>query len=144
MLVVRLREDRQDDAYLAAREGLAIVGKLRQTSLSTLTGIVGITEVLLRLWSASRAPGSLINQAEVSHFARLAVKRLTAFAKVFPMGMPASLLMAGIESRLLGKANHACSQYANAMQSSKGLGMPRELAQAQAALAGNEFYHDVK
>jgi class 3 adenylate cyclase/tetratricopeptide (TPR) repeat protein len=136
--IVRLREGRYEEAYVAAQQGLVLIGKMRQTSFSTLTGTACIAEVLLRLWRDAGVRGSRLAESEVAQNAKVALKRLDAFAKIFPIGVPSSLLLRAEQARLLGRTNRAHALYEAALHASSRLGMPHERARAEAAMSESE------
>lgn len=129
-----LRQGDLGSSMVSARRGLDLTRASRPTSFSTLTGLTGLCQAFIELWSRAlhgqldESPGLIQRDADVAFAA------LRTFARIFPVGKASWLLLRGDRFKLLGSYRHAKRSYSAALAAAERLRMPYEQAEAAFAL----------
>lgn len=110
-------------ALAASEEALRLTADTRPAYYGTFLGYVAPADLHLQLWER----GSSLKDPRR---AGLALARLDAFAKVFPIGRPRSRLLAGRHAWLLGRPGPAMRAFESALAAAEELDMPYEAALA--------------
>jgi tetratricopeptide (TPR) repeat protein len=122
--------------YIEAKKAADTCNKLIEplpTVFSTLLGYIGIAEVYLNLWQLGMDNKELLGQIEVDHIsvlaekARYACKKMQSFARVFPIGLPRTLLYLGLYYWFQGNQKKACRTWQKSIKSAKAMKMPFEV-----------------
>ncbi len=103
--------------------------------LPTIEGYAGVADAYLVLLAHEAADGA--PRRELLARAKAAVRVLGHFARVFPIARPRYLVALGRLASLQGKPGRAAKAWRGAIDCAQALGMPFELALAQAALASS-------
>jgi tetratricopeptide (TPR) repeat protein len=109
-----------------ARAAAASAGEALYTErpgvVFALDGFTGAAEATFGLWAAARSRSSTASKAT----AERAVKKLTGYSKVFPIGRPAALRYAGRLKEQDGDEAGARSEWIKALEAARELKMPFE------------------
>jgi class 3 adenylate cyclase/tetratricopeptide (TPR) repeat protein len=124
--LAHLRAGDRARARAAAETGLARIREEKPTVFSTLPGYAGVAETFLAL--AADDPALL-------PVAREACRRLKGFARVFPIGRPAAMLLGGRLAMLLGARRSARRSWERGLRAATLLAMPHERALLAEALS---------
>ena len=123
-------EGNLDDAARLARDAVELTRTTNTLVYWTFNGMLGAGEVHLRLWEMGHG-----EEGEWREGTAQLLKSLKGFAKVFPVGKPAYLLLDGWHSWIGGKQDKAVKSWAECIAAGEELGMPLEAAQAHMHLA---------
>ncbi|HJR62734.1 MAG TPA: AAA family ATPase [Gemmatimonadaceae bacterium] len=127
-----LGRDDLDAARGAADAALERVAK-SQPWFDFLAEHSGLAEAYVTIWERMRAAG-VAPPADLVAATRAACKRLAAFARIFPVGLPALHLWQGTVRELTGDRPRAHEDWQRALASATRLGMRRYEALAGARL----------
>ncbi|MEQ8788512.1 MAG: AAA family ATPase [Pirellulaceae bacterium] len=133
--LLALASFRQGDVKSAeqyADATMRLIDDASYTTVSTLEGFSGATEVLLALWSRHLHDPTRRRSAE------RACGRLAWYAKVFPIGWPRWYCHEGVRLWLLGRRARAVLSWRRALRHAVRLEMPLETALIHLHLAGSE------
>ncbi|HJU65226.1 MAG TPA: AAA family ATPase [Gemmatimonadaceae bacterium] len=119
-----LRRDDLEAARVSADAALARVAKSQPASFDLLAEYSGLAESYVTIWERMRCAG-ISPRAELVSGARAACKRLAAFARIFPVGLPALHLWQGEMRDLTGDRRRARGMWESAVASAARLGMRR-------------------
>ena len=104
-----------DLAREAAERGAVITAKATPVNFNVMEGYAGIAEVYLNLWERDIA---------FAPAARKAIKRLSHFAHIFPIGEARALLVRGRAAWLSGKQRTARMQWQNGLAAAEQQQVP--------------------
>ena len=110
-------------ALAASEEALRLTADARPAFYGTFLGYLAPADVHLQLWEGG---SSLKDPKGAGH----ALARMSAFAKVFPIGRPRSSLLEGRHAWLLGRHRPAMRAFQSALSAAEELDMPYEAALA--------------
>ncbi len=117
-------------AVQSARAGLQTLLEARPVSFTTLTGTAGVVESLMAL--SAKAGG---RDRALADDARLALKLLRRFARIFPLGEPHYQWLQGREWLAAGRSARALKCWQRAADAAARLQMPYDEALAWQAIA---------
>jgi class 3 adenylate cyclase/tetratricopeptide (TPR) repeat protein len=135
LALVHFHRGEFEPSLAVSRQGLALALQSRPTSFSTLTGLGGIVESLLELWSLARLGRIPHDTRLLERDAKAALDALGRYARIFPIGTPEFLLRRGHHQRILGRKRRALSLWRKALAAAERLRMPYEEAKAALAIA---------
>jgi tetratricopeptide (TPR) repeat protein len=115
--MLHLRRAAHQEAQEAAGRSLALAAKVNPSFYDAITGYTGPAEVYLTLWEAQPAGQELARQA------RLAVRTLGKYSRVFPIGRPRLLLNQGRYDWLSGREKQAFKAWESSLQEARALEM---------------------
>lgn len=115
--MVHLRRGEYKEAQEAAQLSLRLATKVNPSFYVAITGYTGPAEVYLTLWESE--PGN----RDFARQAKLAVKTLGRYSRVFPIGMPRLLLNQGRHDWLTGKQKQAFKAWDASLQHARELEM---------------------
>jgi class 3 adenylate cyclase len=118
--LIQLGRGEGGQALAGAEEGLRLTAGQRPTYFGTFLGYVGPAEAFLGLWETGREPRDGRGRAAE------ALKRMDAFAAVFPVGRPRAALLKGRHQWLLGKKADAFRSWRAGLAKAQELSMPYE------------------
>jgi len=127
MALAHLRRPDYRRSLRAAHKGLKAVLETRPSSFSTLTGTAGVAESLLGLWAAARR-GEITGEAALRRAARTAIRVLSSFARIFPIGSPQALLQRGVYCYMTGRRRRAHVLWQRALEAAARYRMLHEEA----------------
>ena len=116
------RLDDQDRARAAAASASQALYAERPGVVFALDGFTGIADVYLGQWATGRAREA----ASAKSLSELAVKKLGAFSKVFPIGQPASHRYSGGVKEQAGDSEAARKDWLQGIETAVQLQMPYE------------------
>jgi class 3 adenylate cyclase/tetratricopeptide (TPR) repeat protein len=128
-----VRRGELEAARAAADAALERVAK-SQPWFDLLAEHSGLAEAYVTIWERTRSAG-VAPPAELVAATRAACKRLAAFARIFPVGLPALHLWRGAVRELTGDRSRAHEEWQSAVASATRLSMRRYEALAGARLA---------
>ncbi|RKH58922.1 serine/threonine-protein kinase [Corallococcus llansteffanensis] len=123
-----LREGDAAGARAAAEKALVRLSAGKPVAHFVYFGATAVAEVLLTLW-ARETPGPGLQA--LSHSARVALKALEDFARVFPFGEPSAWLWRGCEAWLSGRPRKAFRAWQRCITEATKRRMPYEAARAR-------------
>ncbi|TME82299.1 MAG: hypothetical protein E6I45_06215, partial [Chloroflexi bacterium] len=126
---IQLGRGEGGQALAGAEEALRLTAGQRPTYFGTFLGYVGPAEALLGLWETGREPRD--GRAQAAE----ALKRMEAFAKVFPVGRPRAALLRGRHQWLVGRKADAFRSWRAGLAKAKELSMSYEEGLAHYELA---------
>jgi tetratricopeptide (TPR) repeat protein len=118
--LTHLARGERQQALASSDEAMRLTAGVRPTYYGSYLGYLGPADVYLSQWEAGSATPAV--QAN----AREAVKRLSQYARVFPMGRPRSSNSHGRYFWLTGKRRRAIGSWRHAVTSAIELAMPLE------------------
>jgi tetratricopeptide (TPR) repeat protein len=135
--VAHLRREDPQAAWEAAESGLRLIREIRApTAYYMLSGCSNVAAAYLGLWEADwSGPAGGSAAFPVAERARAACRALARFARILPLGLPASRLAKGRLASLLKKPTAAMHAWKAALRAATRLHMPYEEAVAQFEIA---------
>ena len=115
-----LKKADYEDAYNAALQAVAYGKKTTPDNYGFFWGFAGPTEVFLGLLEKE------YQKADLKKMAKQACRRMSAFARVFPVGRPRHKLLRGILCYLDGKSTTAFKEWEGSLSIAEELEMPFE------------------
>ncbi len=131
MALARCRRGEHEEAKRLAAWAVELSKTTNTLVYWTCSGMSAAAEVHLRYWESGEQGG----EAEWADGARQMVKALKGFARVFPMGRPAHLLMDGWLLWVSGKQAKAIKQWESCAAEAEKAGMGYEAARARLEIA---------
>jgi eukaryotic-like serine/threonine-protein kinase len=107
----------------AARHALQVIGATRPVAYWTYDGIAAVAEATTLLWEKHR-------DAEAAKLASDALRGAEAYAGIFPIGKPFSLLWRGLHHHVSGRPDKARDVWLRCVAEAYRLGMPYDEARA--------------